>query len=260
MSIPTRMINPDSIQLSLGGFCLTSTTAENLQRQLQCVIEQKQQIPMFFANTNFIVKCQPLRARMVENNALIINDGVGIDIATWLIHRTRFPQNLNGTDFIPEFLYHLRHQARVFLYGGKPGVAERAANTLHNEFNVSVVGTCDGYAQARDVDLLLNAINESKANIVLVAMGNPLQEEWILDHYHKTHANVFIGVGACLDFLAGDKPRAPEWIRRIRMEWCYRLCLEPARLARRYTLDIIVFLSLCLRTGKQITHLTSEKG
>ncbi|WP_331353354.1 WecB/TagA/CpsF family glycosyltransferase [Cellvibrio sp. UBA7671] len=248
--------------LALGGFKLLRTTGNELEQQLQGHLEHGEQTALFFANTNFIVQCQGLQEQMAQST-LIINDGIGVDIGTWLVHRTRFPQNLNGTDFIPAFLHSIQQQGRVYLFGGKPGIALRAANTLRTEFGVNVVGVSDGYSQGQDTQALINQINNSGANVLLVAMGNPLQERWILQQRANLKVTLLFGVGALLDFLAGDKPRAPDWIRRLRLEWFYRLCLEPARLARRYTLDIGLFLALCLRTGKRTGNYTnsgSSKG
>lgn len=238
-------------QLALGGFALLRTTGPQLMDRLTKRLDRREQTALFFANTNFIVQCQGLQAGMAKNT-LVINDGIGVDIATWLVHRTRFPENLNGTDFTPAFLQSLGTQGRVYLFGGKPGVAQRAADTLRQQFGVTVAGTSDGYEQAQDLDALVARINASGANVLLVAMGNPLQERWILQQRNQLQPTLLFGVGALLDFLAGDKPRAPDWIRRLRLEWFYRLCLEPARLARRYTLDIARFLAVCLRTGKRL--------
>lgn len=242
--------------LMLGGFPLLRTTTEELATKLEQVLETKQQHLLFFANTNFIVKCQPLQKTMSAANTLIVNDGIGVDIGTWIIHREKFPENLNGTDFIPHYLNSVQTKARVFLFGAKPGIAARAATTLRNDYSVNVVGTCDGYEQAKNSSKLITDMNMSGANIILVAMGNPAQEKWILDHRHRLNASVFIGVGALLDFLAGDKPRAPRVIQKFRLEWFYRLCLEPTRLMRRYTFDIAIFLALCLRTAKRKTDTT----
>jgi beta-1,4-glucosyltransferase len=236
--------------LMLGGFSLLKTTSADLTNQLAQALAINDQHLLFFANTNFIVKCQPLQKTMREANTIIVNDGVGVDIGTWLIHRKKFPENLNGTDFIPRYLHRVKNQARVFLLGAKPGIATRAANTLKTDYGVNVVGTCDGYEQAKCTTTLIAEMNKSDANIILVAMGNPAQEKWILDNRHRLNATVFIGVGALLDFLAGDKPRAPRTIQKLRLEWFYRLCLEPTRLLRRYTFDIAIFLALCLRTAK----------
>lgn len=237
--------------LSLGGFCLLRTTTETLTQQLAAALNSTEQRILFFANTNFIVKCQPLQKQMQNANALIVNDGIGVDIAAWLIHRQKFPENLNGTDFIPHYLHSVQQHARVFLFGAKPGIAVRAAETLAKNFDVNVVGTCDGYQQAQNSAEVVAQMNAAKANIILVAMGNPAQEQWILEQRHKLNASVFIGVGALLDFLAGDKPRAPRLIQKIRLEWLYRLCLEPTRLMRRYTVDIAAFLALCIRAEKE---------
>ncbi len=243
----------DNSYIPLGGFPLLKTTGEELLAELRNRFHHGQQTALFFANTNFIVQCQALRDEMTTDT-LIINDGVGIDIATWLIHRTRFPENLNGTDFTPELLHQLGSSAKVYLFGGKPGIAERAAQNLRTQ-NIHVVGVSDGYGQARNQNQLRQTINDSGANVLLVAMGNPLQERWILEERKQLNATLLLGVGALLDFLAGDKPRAPDLIRKLRLEWFYRLCLEPGRLIRRYTIDIFRFLSLCLRE-----HRNTERG
>jgi len=236
--------------IPLGGFSILSITANALIQQLATALDTGEQHTLFFANTNFIVKCQSLQTQMLTHNTLIINDGIGLDIATWLIHREKFPENLAGTDFIPQYFATVGNKARIFLFGAKPGIAIRAASALMENCEVNIVGTCDGYQQASDSKKLIAEMNAAKANIILVAMGNPAQEKWILENRHQLDAPVLVGVGALLDFLAGDKPRAPNLVRKLRLEWFYRLCLEPTRLMRRYTIDILVFLTLCLRTEK----------
>lgn len=225
---------------------MQSLTADALGRKLEQAIDDDQQLSLFFANTNFVVKCQDIRQSIIKSNCVITNDGIGLDIASLLLHRKKFPENLCGTDFVPQFLIGIKQKARVFLLGAKPGIAERAAKNLSEHLNITVVGTRDGYAQMQNIDEVIADINTCEANIVIVAMGNPLQEKWILDHQHKIDANIFMGVGALIDFLAGDKPRAPMIVRKLRLEWFYRLCLEPVRLLRRYTLDIGIFLALCI--------------
>jgi beta-1,4-glucosyltransferase len=234
----------------LGGFPVQSLTAELLSEKLEQAMDNEQQISLFFANTNFVVKCQDIRESLLKSNCIITNDGIGLDIASLLLHRRKFPENLNGTDFVPQFLIDMKHRARVFLLGAKPGIAERAAKNMQEHLGINVVGTRDGYAQMQNIDEVIDDINACRANVVIVAMGNPLQEKWILDHQHKLHANVFMGVGALIDFLAGDKQRAPALVRKLRLEWLYRLSLEPTRLMRRYTIDIGIFLALCINAER----------
>ena len=251
--------NNSPTHLHLGGFRLQQTTQAELQQQLRQALQTRRQHALFFANTNFIVQCQSLQEKINNANTIIVNDGIGVDIAAWLVHRCRFPENLNGTDFVPAYLHSVRDQARVFLLGGKAGVAAQAARTLKQEFNVEVVGTCDGYRQAQNIDQLIAIINAVQANVVLVALGNPVQEKWILEHRDRIDASLLIGVGALFDFLAGDKPRAPKIVQYLRLEWLYRLCLEPTRLMRRYTLDIGAFLALCLRKKDDVPFFESVR-
>lgn len=245
--------------IALGGFPIVRTTSAALIPLLQQKMQQ-QQIALCFANTNFIVKCQKEQAALTGDDTIIVNDGIGIDIATWLVHRQRFTENLNGTDFTPQLLQQLGASARVFLLGAKPGIAQRAAQTLATQYQVNVVGVRNGYDEAHNTEALISAINASHANVVLVAMGNPYQEQWILKHRHQLNATLLMGVGALLDFLAGDKTRAPALVQRLRLEWFYRLCLEPSRLVRRYTLDIAQFLLLCVRRGDRLHHLRHSGG
>ena len=231
--------------ISIAGFPVVATDSRMQATHLHETIRMKGKETLFFANTNFIVKCRPLLERMQRCRAIIVNDGVGMDIAAKLAGE-RFVENLNGTDFTPYFLRGAERPLRVFLLGAKPEVVARAAAHVGEQLGQIVAGSCDGYgglAQYRDQ--LPQIVNRSGADVLLVAMGNPVQEEWILANRAELNAHVIIGVGALFDFWAGDKPRAPRLVQRARLEWLYRLCLEPKRLLRRYTVDIVRFLLLC---------------
>ncbi|MFW5823371.1 MAG: WecB/TagA/CpsF family glycosyltransferase [Marinobacter sp.] len=240
-------------RLPLAGYPVTALTREQLMAQLLDDLDRCRRRILFFVNTNFVNQCAHLMPGLRQPEVILVNDGVGMDIASLLVHRRRYPDNLNGTDFVPALLdavteRHPRGTAppSVFMLGAAPGVARRAARVLGDR-GVAVAGTLDGYQESADDERTVAAINASGADIVLVATGNPRQETWILQHATALQARLLIGVGALLDFLAGEKPRAPETIRRLRLEWLYRLSLEPRRLARRYTVDIGRFLVRCLR-------------
>ncbi len=230
-------------RLRLGGFPLLSTRSAPLIAHLARRLRRERQTVLLFANTNFFVQCAPLLPQLREPGVRLVNDGIGLSIAARLMKRHRFPENLNGTDFLPRLLGQL--QAPVFLLGGRPGIAERAAATLAHTHGVAVVGSRDGYGGLADPASVIEAIANSHAEVVVVALGNPLQERWILTHRARLGPRLLIGAGALLDFLAGEVPRAPGWVRSLRLEWLFRLAQEPRRLLRRYTLDILTFLRLC---------------
>jgi beta-1,4-glucosyltransferase len=233
--------------MPLAGFNISVQTSESLCSTLLVSVHQKTQRIVFFANTNFVVQCQSLRPRIVESKVLLVNDGVGIDLASWLVHGRKFVANLNGTDFIPYLCRHSLKPLRLFLLGGNAGIVDKASEYFERDLGQKVVGLCDGYAQlARRTDVV-DWINAVEPDVLLVAFGNPLQEAWILEHHRNLRVPVMMGVGALFDFLSGHKQRAPDLVQKLRLEWLFRLCLEPRRLMRRYTLDILVFMGLCLR-------------
>jgi beta-1,4-glucosyltransferase len=241
--LPKEFFDMRSIStIQMGGFSVLKTTSAELATHLLAQRQLGTQVALFFANTNFVVQCRDLRSQMESEGVAIVNDGVGMEIAARLLHAERFRGNLNGTDFMPFLFRQSSTLLRVFMVGGKPRVLQKAAQYVTQELGQVVVGSCDGYEGIKANPHLVETINRSQADVVLVAMGNPVQEKWILDHRQDLDVRILTGVGALFDFWAGDKPRAPVLVQKMRLEWFYRLCLEPRRLARRYTVDIVKFL------------------
>lgn len=179
---------------------------------------------------------------------LVLPDGVGVDIGAKILYGAPFAENLNGTDFLPRFLIALEGCRRVALIGGRPGIADRAVLSLaaiapqHHYEAVS-----DGFFGEDGVSDVLSRLEEGRFDIVLVAMGVPLQERFIVDALDHRHGRLAFAVGALFDFLAGEVVRAPRAIRRLRLEWVWRLVLEPGRLWRRYVLGNPLFIAGMLK-------------
>ncbi|WP_411028166.1 sugar transferase [Shimia sp. FJ5] len=170
-------------------------------------------------------------------------DGIGVELAARM-QGEQIAENLNGTDFTPRLLRQAAEWGlSVFLLGGKPGTARAASARLCLDIpGLQVAGTRDGYGDvARPLDVI-EEINASGADIVLVAMGVPRQELWIDAHRQLIDAPLVLGVGALFDFLAGNVRRAPHWLRKRRMEWVWRLAMEPRRMAKRYLVGNATFL------------------
>lgn len=237
----------------IAGFPVIEATQQDLALHLLSVLREHKKTSLLFANSNFVVRCKALLRRMYSDEVVIVNDGVGLDIVARILRGRAFKANLNGTDFTPYLFRESARPLRVFLLGGRPEIVHKAAEHVSRTLGQAVVGYCDGYSGIRHAPDLIERINRSQAEVLLVALGNPLQEEWILDHRDALEVGVVAGVGALFDFWAGDKPRAPQFIQSIRMEWFYRLCLEPRRLMRRYTVDMLVFFAECYKYRKSRT-------
>ena len=179
---------------------------------------------------------------------LIFNDGIGVTLASRLLYRWPFPENLNGTDFVPAYLNATCRTFRIFLLGGKPGVAARAARALVPPGSRhAVVGVHDGYF-SRDLDeVVAEQVKRSGANLLLVALGNPTQEIWISKNLQATGCRLAFGVGGLFDFATESIARAPPWMRAQGVEWLYRLAQEPGRLWRRYLFGTWLFLGRIAR-------------
>lgn len=174
---------------------------------------------------------------------LVLPDGVGVDIAAKLLYGAPFPDNLNGTDFIPAFLQASTRPLTVALLGATRVNAEAASvklSALAVQHRFVVIH--DGYFSPSEEPAIVERIARLRPDVLLVAMGVPRQELWIARHIDARHCTLPIAVGALLDFLSGMVPRAPLWMRRLRLEWLYRLWIEPGRLWRRYVVGNPLFL------------------
>ncbi len=181
--------------------------------------------------------------RNVLKDCELLPDGFGMDIAAKVLTGRAFPANLNGTDFIPALLVHVERPLRVALIGGSREVVATAAEnfaklTPWHEFNP----VSDGYFGDGGNTRVLAALAAYDPDLTLVAMGSPLQELWIEANIKPEHGRLVMGVGALFDFTSGEVSRAPKWMREIRLEWLYRLLLEPGRMWRRYIIGNPLFL------------------
>ncbi|MBL0370706.1 WecB/TagA/CpsF family glycosyltransferase [Rhizobium sp. KVB221] len=184
-------------------------------------------------NANIMLKDPDYRETLERH--LVLPDGIGVDLASLAAFGKTFPANLNGTDFVPALLTYMTTPKRIGMVGAKPEVLRRAraafeAHAPWHEF----IAVSDGYFGEENSAELAKEITRHKLDILLVAMGTPRQEKWIDRYIRPEHARLVIGVGALFDFVGGEVPRAPEHLRRLRVEWLFRFMQEPRRLAARY--------------------------
>ncbi len=194
----------------------------------------------------------PLRAAY-DDADLIVADGMPVVLASRLLGRP-LPERVTGADLAPAVFDAARPERplRVYLFGAMPGVAERAAANIETKWPaVRVVGTaCPPFGfekDAAETARQIAAINATSPDVLVVGLGAPKQELWVHARRHELDARVALCVGATIDFLAGEKPRAPAWMQRSGLEWVHRLGSEPRRLFKRYAKDAAVFPALVWR-------------
>ena len=229
-------------QMDIQGITISNVTGDEAIATIQSQMDERM-VKLAFANAHTInVANDDPEVKALLKDFMVLPDGIGVDIAAKIKFGHKFIENLNGTDFTPELLKNLR-PARIYLLGGQPGVADKALQMLSQQYPQHTwVGCHHGYIDHDDSKEIQQEIARQNIDIVLVAMGNPLQEQWIQTYAEGAGVKLAVGVGAFLDFTAGKVKRAPQWVRNMRLEWIYRLLIEPKRMWKRYLVGNVVFL------------------
>lgn len=180
----------------------------------------------------------------------VLPDGIGIHIGCRM-QGVALRENVNGTDLFPLLCAAAAEQGRsLYLLGARPGIGQAAAENMQRRYSgLRIAGTRDGYFAPAEVRDVVEAINASGADILLVAFGAPRQDLWLQEHRDALRPAVRMGVGGLFDFYSGRIPRAPVWMREIGLEWAYRLLQEPGRMWRRYLIGNPLFLYRVWRQG-----------
>ncbi|MGP1945311.1 MAG: lipopolysaccharide N-acetylmannosaminouronosyltransferase [Arsenophonus sp. ER-EMS1-MAG3] len=124
----------------------------------------------------------------------------------------------------------------VFLLGGRAKILKQTENKLHSEWYVNIVGSHDGYFKPEQREILFNRIKDSKAKIVTVALGSPMQEIFIYDCRKVYPNSLYMGIGGAYDIFTGEVKRAPKLWQKLGLEWLYRLFSQPNRIKRQIKL------------------------
>lgn len=245
-----------SIRVSFLGLGIDEMTPSEAVEKIRDLWRTRLKSRIFFVNAHcFNVAATDERYRDSLRAAdLVLADGSGMLLASRVL-RVPIQHNLNGTDLVPMLCDTAAEEGRsIFLLGARPGIAERAAARLGERYpGLRIAGIQHGYFSAEENEEIIERINAAKPDMLLVAMGVPLQEQWITDNFAALDVPVSLAVGALLDFISNNVPRAPRLLRRLGIEWLYRLYREPRRLWRRYMVGNIAFLSrvlLALVTSK----------
>lgn len=210
------------------------------------------------AHTMLLALDDPEYAATLKKMTLL-NDGIGANLANLILNGRSFADNLNGTDFVPTLLEQIGIPLRIYLLGAKEDQLQKTAARISEAYPAhTVVGSRNGYFNDNDIPQICKDINDARPDLLLVAMGNPIQEKFIVENRQHLTAGVAIGVGALFDFMSGSVPRAPKIIRSLRLEWLFRLLREPKRLSHRYVIGGPRFILEILRLKLRLRSLDRQ--
>lgn len=222
-------------------------------------VKNNNKLTIFPANVHLIMEMQArLKLKNFSKKCLIVPDGMPL---VWLLNWF-YDSNLKSRVYGPDLtlstlMLAKKKKYRVFLIGGLIGTTEKLKNIIENNFSVNIVGCSDTPNRPPDdgeSKKFISQINKSKADILLVGIGCPYQEEWIASYRNNLSTPVVMAVGAAFDFISGRIKQAPRWMQNAGLEWLYRLLKEPRRLAYRYLVYNPLFIFNVIRsvmiTGK----------
>jgi N-acetylglucosaminyldiphosphoundecaprenol N-acetyl-beta-D-mannosaminyltransferase len=233
------------------GVRVSRTTIEDVIHVVDATIGGGRRLSVSFVNPNYVMAARRDRGLLPLLNGfdLMLADGWGIVWASRLLGE-HLPERVANDDIEGPLLRLAdARRLRLFLFGSAPGVADAAASRLASTFpGIDVVGTQHGWLdaerghpgviEARDTDRVVESINASNADVVIVGLPTPLQQRWVIENRARLDARVVVTGGSYLDHVAERIGWYPSWVVRARLCWLYRLAREPRRLWRRYTLEL----------------------
>ncbi|MEX1122468.1 MAG: WecB/TagA/CpsF family glycosyltransferase [Balneolales bacterium] len=235
------------------GVRVDNLTLEQALRRINGYISSSKAIScsrkVFFTNVHSIhlAKKDSDLYRCISNADMVLPDGSGLKIAGKVLNKP-VKENLNGTDFTPIVCLMAESMGRsVYLLGAKKDVLIKCKKNLTKEFpNLNIIGAQHGYFDAAEEKKIIEDINKKKPDILLVAMGSPFQEKWITHNAPRLKARICLAVGGLFDFLSEELERAPLWMRKLGLEWVFRLLQDPRSKWSRVFIEIPVFFYLIM--------------
>jgi N-acetylglucosaminyldiphosphoundecaprenol N-acetyl-beta-D-mannosaminyltransferase len=218
------------MKIEIFGIKFDDLTIREVLEKIRVLLEsvQDKQHYIVLPYSEFVVKAQKDEEfRNILNQAdLCLCEGRGLWLMTKLAGK-KLKQNISGVELIYELSNSIQHSGNnIFLLGGKDDVVKKTKEKLGK----IIIGAENGY---QDLDKVIEKINRVKSDILLVGLGSPKQEKWIYENLKKMPGvKVAIGIGGAFDFVSGRIKRAPRILRKIGMEWLWRLMMQPKRIKR----------------------------
>ncbi len=239
------------MRVNILGITVDTYSMQETVEQIRQAVENQVQLRVVTANPEMIYAsvCDHQLKNLINSADVVTADGIGV---VWAARRLGTPvqERVTGIDLI-QALFPVANAGkwRLFFLGGKPGVAEQAANQVVRKYPQISCDAEHGYFSSEEEPHVLEKIRRFKPDILLVGLGAPRQEYWIAEH--PGLAKVSLGVGGSFDALAGIVIRAPKRIQELHVEWLYRLWKEPWRWKRQTVLPRFVLKVIWQGLGRK---------
>ncbi|MGE5308475.1 MAG: WecB/TagA/CpsF family glycosyltransferase [Deltaproteobacteria bacterium] len=236
--------------VSLLGIRVHSLNKEGMVDAIVRLTESPRPACAFYINAHCVnIACSDPDYRSALNAAdLVYSGGMGVIWAASFLGAP-LPERVNILDFFDKLAEKLRERKTpVYLLGGEPDVSAAAGRAL-KERGLNIVGSSQGFLDASEEAKVIREIRELRPALLIVGMGVPKQERWIMAHRGSLNVNLCWGVGAAFEWLSGRRDRAPGWMVRNGLEWLHRLYQQPSRLWKRYLVGnpVFVYRVLCAK-------------
>ncbi len=232
------------------GLSFDRITMDQAVARIEAFIQEGTPHKVFCPNVALLIwsrQNEELR-RVYENCDLLPADGMGIYYASRLLG-DRVPEMVSAVLLFFRLVEQAAEEGyRLYLLGTKQEILEKAVDNLKRQYpTLNIVGYRNGYFTADDEAQIVQQIAQARPDILFVGMSSPLKERFVERNLERMGIPVCLGVGGSFDVAAGVCKLAPAWMRKLALEWLYRLIQEPRRLWKRYLITNMVFVCLVFR-------------
>jgi N-acetylglucosaminyldiphosphoundecaprenol N-acetyl-beta-D-mannosaminyltransferase len=223
-------------------------TVEELHAEIGRLVRRREPGLVLNVNAHGLNLCyEDPRLRDFLNGAdVVFCDGAGVMLAARILGR-RIPARITYADWVWQLAAFVESEGfSLYFLGARPGVAQAAASRLKESYpGLEIVGVHHGYFDRSEA--VVEEINAAAPDILLVGLGMPLQEYWLMENWHKLDVGVALTGGGVFDYVSGRLRRGPRLLTGSGLEWLARLLVEPRRLWRRYLVGNPLYLLRVVR-------------
>ena len=248
-------------KINIFGVCFDACGHTKLLEKVDEAVLNNNQIRLAFANPEFVVESQQnqfIREYLNESD-YCLPDGMGVVWASRLLKKENnglfLKERITGTDFSPQLLELCESKGyKLYILGGTKETSDKAKEKIKTKYPKLKLVTHHGFFKVDKT--MVNKINKSKPDVLMVCMGMPHQERFIDKHQNELKTKVLFGNGGAIDFLAEDVKRAPDWMQKTGLEWVWRMTQDFSgrRLARQSSVLVFIWLIIV-----QKAFLTAKK-